>query len=232
MATTGLTTTELGRTGLRISRIGMGAWAIGGAGWWHAWGAQDDEESIATIRRGVELGINWVDTAPIYGLGHSEEVVGRALEGLDPRPYVFTKAALLDGGDNSVRNNLKRDSLLREVEASLKRLRVDAIDVYQVHWPDPDEDVEEGWSTFAEIKEQGLVRHIGVSNFTSRSCAGRRRSRRWRRCSRPTRCSSATPRTRSCPSPRAGHRRDRLLADGVRAAHGRDDSRADRGDAR
>jgi aryl-alcohol dehydrogenase-like predicted oxidoreductase len=165
METTGLTTVELGRTGMRITRVGMGAWAIGGTGWWHAWGAQDDEESIAAIRRGFELGINWVDTAPIYGLGHSEEVVGRALEGLAERPYVFTKASLLDGGDNSVRHNLGRDSLLREVEASLTRLRVDVIDVYQVHWPDPDEDVEEGWATFAEIKEQGLVRHIGVSNF-------------------------------------------------------------------
>jgi aryl-alcohol dehydrogenase-like predicted oxidoreductase len=165
MTTTGLRTTELGRTGMRITRVGMGAWAIGGAGWWHAWGAQDDEESIATLRRGFELGINWVDTAPIYGLGHSEEVVGRALEGLTARPYVFTKASLLDGGDNSVRHNLERDSLLREIEASLTRLRVDVIDLYQVHWPDPDEDVEEGWSTFAEIKEQGLVRHIGVSNF-------------------------------------------------------------------
>jgi aryl-alcohol dehydrogenase-like predicted oxidoreductase len=150
---------------MRITRVGMGAWAIGGAGWWHAWGAQDDEESIATLRRGFELGINWVDTAPIYGLGHSEEVVGRALEGLAERPYVFTKASLLDGGDNSVRHSLKRDSLLREIEASLTRLRVDVIDLYQVHWPDPDEDVEEGWSTFAEIKQQGLVRHIGVSNF-------------------------------------------------------------------
>jgi aryl-alcohol dehydrogenase-like predicted oxidoreductase len=165
METTGLRTVELGRTGMRITRVGMGAWAIGGAGWWHAWGAQDDEESIATIRQGVELGINWVDTAPIYGLGHSEEVVGRALEGLEERPYVFTKASLLDGGDGSVRHNLKRDSLLREVEASLSRLRVDAIDLYQVHWPDPDEDVEEAWATFAELKAQGLVRHIGVSNF-------------------------------------------------------------------
>jgi aryl-alcohol dehydrogenase-like predicted oxidoreductase len=165
MTTTGLRTVELGRTGMRITRVGMGAWAIGGAGWWHAWGAQDDEESIATLRRGFELGINWVDTAPIYGLGHSEEVVGRALEGLAERPYVFTKASLLDGGDNSVRHNLDRDSLLREIEASLARLRVDVIDLYQVHWPDPDEDLEEGWSTFAEIKERGLVRHIGVSNF-------------------------------------------------------------------
>src|SRR4051812_419008 len=156
---------QLGRTGLEISRVGFGAWAIGGSGWWHAWGSQDDEQSIATIRRAAELGINWVDTAPIYGLGHSEEVVGRALEGLDPRPYVFTKAGLQDGGDNSVRHVLKRDSILREVELSLTRLRLDAIDVYQVHWPDPDEDVEEVWSTFAELKQQGLVRHIGVSNF-------------------------------------------------------------------
>jgi aryl-alcohol dehydrogenase-like predicted oxidoreductase len=165
METTGLKAVELGRTGMRITRVGMGAWAIGGTGWWHAWGAQDDEESIATIRRGFELGINWVDTAPIYGLGHSEDVVGRALEGLDPRPYVLTKGSLLDGGDNSVRHNLKRDSLLREIELSLTRLRVDAIDVYQVHWPDPDEDVEEAWATFAELKSEGLVRHIGVSNF-------------------------------------------------------------------
>jgi aryl-alcohol dehydrogenase-like predicted oxidoreductase len=157
---------QLGRTGLEISRVGFGAWAIGGTGWWHAWGSQDDDESIATIRRAAELGINWVDTAPIYGLGHSEEVVGRALEGLNPRPYVLTKAGLQDGGDNSVRNVLKRDSILREVELSLQRLRVDAIDVYQVHWPIPDEDVEEVWSTFAELKEQGVVAHIGASNFS------------------------------------------------------------------
>ena len=159
-------TIELGRTGMQISRVGFGAWAIGGTGWWDAWGAQDDDESIAAIRRAAELGINWVDTAPIYGLGHSEEVVGRALEGLDPRPYVFTKAGLLDGGDNSVRNNLARDSILREVEASLRRLRLDTIDLYQVHWPVPDQHIEEAWATFAELKEQGIVRHIGASNFS------------------------------------------------------------------
>jgi aryl-alcohol dehydrogenase-like predicted oxidoreductase len=163
---TALKTVELGATGLRITRVGLGAWAIGGTGWWDAWGAQDDEESIATIRRAVELGINWLDTAPIYGLGHSEEVVGRALEGLEPAPLVFTKAGLHDGGDGSVRNVLKRDAILREVEVSLERLRLDVIDVYQVHWPVPDEDVEEAWKAFAEIKEQGLVRHIGVSNFS------------------------------------------------------------------
>jgi len=166
MEKTALETVELGRTGLRISRVGLGAWAIGGTGWWDAWGPQDDEESIATIRRAAELGINWVDTAPIYGLGHSEEVVGRALEGLDPRPYVFTKAGLQDGGDGNVRNVLARDSILREVELSLERLRLDVIDVYQVHWPIPDEDIEEAWTAFAQVKERGLVRHLGVSNFS------------------------------------------------------------------
>ena len=157
-------TVALGATGMEISRVGCGAWAIGGAGWWHAWGEQDDEQSIAAIRRAVELGINWVDTAPIYGLGHSEEVVGRALQGLDDRPYVFTKASLYEK-DGAVAHSLERDSIRREVEASLTRLQLDVIDVYQVHWPDPDEDVEEGWTTFAELKAEGLVRHIGVSNF-------------------------------------------------------------------
>jgi aryl-alcohol dehydrogenase-like predicted oxidoreductase len=158
-------TVALGATGMEISRVGYGAWAIGGAGWWHAWGDQDDEQSIEAIRRAVELGINWVDTAPIYGLGHSEEVVGRALQGLDDRPYVFTKASLYEK-DGAVAHSLKRDSIRREVEASLSRLQIDAIDVYQIHWPDPDEDVEEGWATFAELKSEGLVRHIGVSNFS------------------------------------------------------------------
>jgi aryl-alcohol dehydrogenase-like predicted oxidoreductase len=157
-------TVALGATGMEISRVGCGAWAIGGAGWWHAWGDQDDEQSIAGIRRAVELGINWVDTAPIYGLGHSEEVVGRALQGLEQRPYVFTKASLYEK-DGAVAHSLERDSIQREVEASLSRLQLDVIDVYQVHWPDPDEDVEEGWATFAELKSEGLVRHIGVSNF-------------------------------------------------------------------
>jgi aryl-alcohol dehydrogenase-like predicted oxidoreductase len=161
---TAVRTVELGTTGLQISRIGFGAWAIGGEGWWHAWGSQDDEESIAAIRHAVELGVNWVDTAPIYGLGHSEEVVGRALQGLAERPYVFTKASLYEK-DGGVAHSLKRDSLRREVEASLARLQLDVIDVYQIHWPDPDEDVEEAWETFAELKAEGLVRHIGVSNF-------------------------------------------------------------------
>jgi aryl-alcohol dehydrogenase-like predicted oxidoreductase len=165
MQQTHLTTTELGDTGLQITRVGLGAWAIGGGGWQFGWGPQDDEESIATIHRALELGLNWIDTAAGYGFGHSEQVVGRALQGLDERPYVFTKASLVPGPDGRVLNNLKRDSILREAEDSLTRLGVDAIDVYQIHWPNPEDDIEEGWSAFAELKEQGLVRHIGVSNF-------------------------------------------------------------------
>jgi aryl-alcohol dehydrogenase-like predicted oxidoreductase len=166
MEQTALKTTELGTTSLEITRVGFGAWAIGGSGWEFAWGSQDDEESIAAIHRALELGVNWIDTAAAYGLGHSEEIVGRALEGVHERPYVFTKASLLDGGGGRIVHSLKRDSIRREVEASLSRLGVEAIDLYQIHWPVPDQDIEEGWSTFAELKEEGLVRHIGVSNFS------------------------------------------------------------------
>ena len=165
MQQTTLVTTELGQTGLAITRVGFGAWAIGGGAWEFGWGAQDDAESVAAIERALELGVNWIDTAAAYGLGHSETIVRRALEGLGQRPYVFTKAGLIDGGGGRVVNSLKRDSIRREVEASLTRLAVDAIDLYQIHWPNPDRDVEEGWSAFAELKDEGLVRHIGVSNF-------------------------------------------------------------------
>jgi aryl-alcohol dehydrogenase-like predicted oxidoreductase len=165
METTQLKTTQLGQTGLDITRVGFGAWAIGGGGWEFGWGPQDDERSLEAIHRALELGVNWIDTAAAYGFGHSETVVGRALNGLSERPYVFTKASLLEGPDRRVVHSLKRDSILREAHASLERLGVDAIDLYQIHWPIPDEDIEEGWSAFAELKEQGLVRHIGVSNF-------------------------------------------------------------------
>ena len=158
-------TAALGDTGLEITRIGFGAWAIGGGDWEFGWGAQEDEESIAAIHRALEQGVNWIDTAAAYGFGHSEEVVGRALEGVAERPYVFTKCSLLEGPDRTVVHSLERDSVMREAEASLRRLRVDAIDLYQIHWPDPDRDIEEGWSALAELKEQGMVRHIGVSNF-------------------------------------------------------------------
>ena len=149
-----------------ITRIGFGAWAIGGGDWEFGWGDQEDEESIAAIHRALELGVNWIDTAAAYGFGHSEEVVGRALEGVAERPYVFTKCSLLEGPDRTVVHSLERDSVLREAEASLARLRVDAIDLYQIHWPDPEPQIEEGWSALAELKEQGMVRHIGVSNFS------------------------------------------------------------------
>jgi aryl-alcohol dehydrogenase-like predicted oxidoreductase len=167
MQRTQLTTTQLGETGLEITRVGFGAWAIGGGGWEFGWGQQEDDDSIAAIQRALEYGVNWIDTAAAYGFGHSEEVVGRALEGLrdDERPYLFTKASLVEGPGRTVVNNLSRDSILREIDNSLKRLQVDAIDLYQIHWPLPERDIEEGWATFAELKEQGLVRHIGVSNF-------------------------------------------------------------------
>ncbi|MDX6619956.1 MAG: hypothetical protein QOK36_2342, partial [Gaiellales bacterium] len=165
MQQTQLSTTELGATGLEITRIGLGAWAIGGGGWEAGWGPQDDDDSIATIQRALEHGINWIDTAAAYGFGHSEDVVGRALKGLPERPLVFTKASLLEGPGRRIVHNLTRDSILREAHASLRRLGIDAIDLYQIHWPIPEGDIEEGWAALAELKEQGLVRHIGVSNF-------------------------------------------------------------------
>jgi aryl-alcohol dehydrogenase-like predicted oxidoreductase len=166
MAETGLATAELGSTGLEITRVGFGAWAIGGGGWQFGWGPQDDMQSIAAIHHAVDLGVNWIDTAAGYGFGHSEEVVGRALEGLQERPYVFTKCSLAEGPGRTVVNNLERDSIRREAEASLARLRVDAIDLYQIHWPRPDAAIEEGWSALVELRDEGLVRHIGVSNFS------------------------------------------------------------------
>jgi aryl-alcohol dehydrogenase-like predicted oxidoreductase len=145
----------------------LGAWAIGGGGWEFGWGPQEDEQSLAAIRRALEQGVNWIDTAAAYGFGRSEEVVGRALADLSSgeRPYVFTKCSLLEGPGRRVVHNLKRDSIMREAEASLERLGLDAIDLYQIHWPNPLEDIEEGWAALAELKDQGLVNHIGVSNF-------------------------------------------------------------------
>ena len=157
--------TDFGATGLAITRIGFGAWAIGGGGWRFGWGPQADEESIAAIHRALEQGVNWIDTAPVYGFGHSEEVVGRALAGLAERPLVFTKCSLLEGPGRSPVHDLGRDSIRREAEESLRLLGVDAIDLYQLHWPIPDEQIEEGWTALAELKQEGLVRHIGVSNF-------------------------------------------------------------------
>jgi aryl-alcohol dehydrogenase-like predicted oxidoreductase len=150
---------------MELTRIGVGAWAMGGSGWAFAWGPQDDDESIAAIRVALDDGVNWIDTAAVYGLGHSEEVVARALEGRSDRPYVFTKCERNWNANREIYKSLKADSIRRECEASLRRLRVDVIDLYQIHWPEPDEDVEEGWTTLAKLQQEGKVRWIGVSNF-------------------------------------------------------------------
>ena len=160
-------TRRLGNSDMNLTRIGVGAWAIGGGGWQFGWGPQDDAESIAAIRTALDAGVNWIDTAAVYGLGHSEEVVARALEGVARKPYVFTKCERVWNEQREIGKSLKRDSIRREVEDSLRRLRLDTIDLYQIHWPEPDEDIEEGWGTMARLKEEGKVRWIGVSNFNS-----------------------------------------------------------------
>jgi aryl-alcohol dehydrogenase-like predicted oxidoreductase len=162
-------TRKLGNSDLEITPVGFGSWAVGGAGYAFAWGEQDDRESVEAIHRALDLGVNWIDTAAVYGLGHSEEIVARAVEGWSgSRPYVFTKCGLVWGDDREVRKSLRADSIRRECEASLRRLKVDAIDLYQIHWPsepnDPDEDGE-GWRTMAELQKEGKVRWIGVSNW-------------------------------------------------------------------
>src|ERR1700688_2604448 len=164
----GMQTRKLGNSDLRITPVGYGAWAIGGSGWQFAWGSQNDNDSVAAIHRSLELGVNWIDTAAVYGLGHSEEVVARALKSWSgPRPYVFTKCGLRWDTQGNVRKVLKADSIQREVEDSLRRLSVEVIDLYQIHWPpEPDSgELEEGWSMLAHLKQQGKVRWIGVSNF-------------------------------------------------------------------
>jgi aryl-alcohol dehydrogenase-like predicted oxidoreductase len=157
---------ELGNTGMRITPVGFGSWAIGGAGWAYGWGEQDDGDAIAAIQRAMELGVNWIDTAAVYGLGHSEDLVAKAVAGMQHKPLIFTKCSLVWDDHHQIGHSLKRDSIRRECEASLKRLQVDAIDLYQIHWPNPEADLEEGWQEMARLREDGLVRHIGVSNFS------------------------------------------------------------------
>ena len=165
-----LPTAPLGTTGMRITRVGFGAWAIGGGGWTFAWGNQDDADSIAAIRHAVERGVNWIDTAAVYGLGHSEEIVARALRDIpaDDRPYVFTKAGLVwDERDRSAPPRRVGDplSIRRELEASLRRLDVERIDLYQMHWPAEDgTPLEDYWGTLLQLKEEGKVRAVGLSN--------------------------------------------------------------------
>ena len=161
-------TRKLGNTDLELTTIGLGTWAIGGGGWLFGWGAQDEQEAVDAIVRAVDLGVNWVDTAAIYGGGRSESLVGRALKALGPsrRPIVATKCSRHMQADGSVKGSLKRESILQEAEDSLQRLGVDVIDLYQVHWPLPTEDVEEGWQACADLVKAGKVRHLGVSNFS------------------------------------------------------------------
>jgi aryl-alcohol dehydrogenase-like predicted oxidoreductase len=159
---------KLGNSDLHITPIGFGAWAIGGGDWRFGWGAQDDAESIAAIRKAIDLGINWIDTAAVYGFGHSEEIVRKALDGMSERPYVFTKCGLVPSADDAKTpvENISAASIKRECEASLRRLNVETIDLYQIHWPTDDiADIEEAWTAMSELQRAGHVRYIGVSNF-------------------------------------------------------------------
>ena len=156
----------LGNSDLQLTPIGFGAWAIGGGNWEFAWGPQDDDESIAAIHRALDMGVNWIDTAAIYGLGHSEDIVGRALKATAHKPLVFTKCSMRWHADRSIYHSLTAASLAEELEGSLRRLNVDSIDLYQIHWPDPDAELEVGWEALSRFREQGKIRWIGVSNFT------------------------------------------------------------------
>lgn len=158
-------TRKLGASDLEITPIGVGAWAMGGGGWQFAWGAQDDKESVEAIHAALDKGINWIDTAAIYGLGHSEEVVGRALAGRSTKPLVFTKCGIVWNEKRENRRTIEPESIRKEVEQSLSRLKLDAIDLYQIHWPEPDNLIEAAWSMMAKLQQEGKVRHIGVSNF-------------------------------------------------------------------
>ena len=161
-------TKQLDKSTLEITAVGFGAWAIGGSGWQFSWGTQDDRDSQAAIERSLELGVNWIDTAAVYGLGHSEEVIGRVIKGWSrPKPYIFTKCGLRWDAKGNIQKVLAPESIRGEVEDSLRRLQLEIIDLYQIHWPpDPDSpQLEEAWSTLADLKRDGKVRWIGVSNF-------------------------------------------------------------------
>ena len=216
---------------MNLTAIGFGAWAIGGGNWQYAWGAQDDNESVEAILRALDGGVNWIDTAAVYGLGHSEEVVGRALKQTSKKPYVFTKCAMIWSEDRKIVQSLKK--IRQECEASLKRLGLDAIDLYQIHWPVPDEEIEEGWSTMADLQREGKVRWIGVSNFSVTQME---------RASRIAPITSLQPPysminrgSRDSDSSlvqRTWNRRDQLFADDEWTVDGRDDEGPHRHNAR
>jgi len=159
---------QLGHTGIRLSVIGIGAWAIGGGGYKYGWGSQDDKDSIDTIHRGIDLGINWIDTAPIYGDGHSEEIVGHAVKTMRNKVLISTKCGIhMAENKEDVVFDLKKDSIRKELEASLKRLQTDVIDLYQVHIPHSDEENEYAWRALEDLKKEGKIRFAGVSNFST-----------------------------------------------------------------
>jgi aryl-alcohol dehydrogenase-like predicted oxidoreductase len=158
-------TRKLGNSDMQISRIGVGAWAMGGGNWEWGWGPQEDDDSIRAIHAALDAGMNWIDTAAVYGLGHSEEVVAKALKGRAARPYIFTKCSMVWDESREIGRSLKAASIRKELENSLRRLNVSTIDLYQIHWPVPDEEIEEGWTEMARLKDEGKVRYIGVSNF-------------------------------------------------------------------
>ena len=155
---------KLGYTDLELTTVGLGTWAMGGP-WLYGWGPQDDDEAIGAVLTAIEKGINWIDTAPIYGLGHSEELVGKALKQTSQKPFIATKCGLLWSEQNHRIPCLEAESIRRECHTSLKKLGVDVIDLYQMHWPQPDEDIEKGWEEMAKLAEEGKVRYIGVSNY-------------------------------------------------------------------
>jgi aryl-alcohol dehydrogenase-like predicted oxidoreductase len=162
-----MTRRKLGYTDLDITRVGLGTWAMGGEGWAYAWGPQDDADSLSTIHRALDLGINWIDTAAVYGIGHSEEIVGRAVRGRRDKVIIATKCGrTLKPGDTVPTSSLKAESVRAELEASLRRLGTEYIDLYQIHWPQPDPDIEEGWAEIARQVKAGKVRYAGVSNFS------------------------------------------------------------------
>ncbi|MFC1675583.1 aldo/keto reductase [Planctomycetota bacterium] len=158
-------TRKLGFSDLELTTVGLGTWAIGGP-WQFGWGPQDDTDSIKAILTALDQGINWIDTAAIYGCGHSETVVGRALKQTGQKPIVATKCSLLWNDNKEKINCLKAESIRDECHASLKRLGIETIDLYQIHWPEPDEDVEQAWEMMAKLVEEGKIRYIGVSNFS------------------------------------------------------------------
>ncbi len=158
-------TRQLGKTDLHLSVIGFGAWALGGGDYAFGWGPQDDQDSIRAIQGAMDVGVNWIDTAPVYGLGRSEKVVGRAVQGIRSEVIIATKCSLVWDGDGNISNCLKRDSIIRETEDSLRRLQTDYIDLYQIHWPNPAADITEGWEALVELVKSGKIRYPAVSNF-------------------------------------------------------------------